>query len=201
MNALIVAIPDWFVVAILLGLSVFTMGVIMERGFHLYFSLKHAGENIADTLRRSRELSGPDRIAFLLEQKDSLAHIFARILAAGARGQALGSAYEEESRHFAERVRRRLPALGTISTVAPLLGLLGTVTGMIKSFSAFDGAEAAVSRGMLSAGIDEALITTCLGLMIAIPALIAYNSYAARANALLDHLEFYGDRFLKEEDR
>ena len=95
---------------------------------------------------------------------------------------------ERARRTFASGLKRRLPALGTISTVAPLVGLLGTVTGMIKSFYAFEAQDAA--RPMLLGGIDEALITTCFGLIIAIPALIAYNTFAARVNALLDELDF-----------
>lgn len=93
-------------------------------------------------------------------------------------------------RRFREYLSKRLSLLGTISTVSPLIGLLGTVTGMIKSFHAFEaGGGAGLERPLLLGGIDEALITTCFGLIIAIPALIAYNAYAARVNGILDELD------------
>lgn len=91
-------------------------------------------------------------------------------------------------------LERFLPTLGTISTVAPLLGLLGTVTGMIKSFRAF---EVTASRSSeLMTGIDEALITTALGLVVAVPALIAYNYYVRRANNLIDEASIMNEMIL-----
>lgn len=120
---------------------------------------------------------------------DSIRDVLARI------ASEAGADREREKRRFGAYLSARLPLLGTISTVSPLIGLLGTVTGMIKSFHAFEaGGAGGLEQPLLLGGIDEALITTCFGLIIAIPALIAYNSYAARVNAILDELDFAAGR-------
>ena len=88
-----------------------------------------------------------------------------------------------------------IPPLGTISTVAPSLGLLGTVTGMIKSFSAFGQG---VSRSAeLFGGIDEALVTTAVGLVIAIPALVMYNYFVRRVGSVVNETNILIDIVIK----
>ncbi|MCY4143914.1 MAG: MotA/TolQ/ExbB proton channel family protein [Gammaproteobacteria bacterium] len=72
-------------------------------------------------------------------------------------------------------LRTLLPALDAIGTLAPLLGLLGTVLGMIDAFQAMEAAGTQVDPSVLSRGIWQALITTALGLSVAIPSLIAFN--------------------------
>ena len=72
-------------------------------------------------------------------------------------------------------LRSLLPALETIGTLSPLLGLLGTVLGMINAFQAMEAAGTQVDPSVLSGGIWQALITTALGLSVAIPALIAHS--------------------------
>ncbi len=93
------------------------------------------------------------------------------------------------------RLERFVPPLGTISTVAPSLGLLGTVTGMIKSFSAFE--QGASRSAELFGGIDEALITTAIGLVIAIPALVMYNYFVRRTASIVDETSALAEIVLK----
>ena len=89
---------------------------------------------------------------------------------------------------------RFLEALSTIGTIAPLLGLLGTITGMIRAFSAIAvagvGDPQAVARG-----ISEALITTATGLIIAIPTIVFYRWLASRADRVLEEIELYSHTF------
>jgi len=73
------------------------------------------------------------------------------------------------------KMERRLNALDTIVTISPLLGILGTVTGIIDSFNVLAGLEGVVNHQLLSLGIAEALITTAAGLIIAIPASAVYS--------------------------
>jgi len=93
-------------------------------------------------------------------------------------------------------MEKYLPTLGSISTVAPLLGLLGTVTGMIRAFRAY--AETASRSTQLVGGLDEALISTAMGLMVAIPALIFYNYYIGRVNGYINETNLLTDMVLKE---
>jgi len=82
----------------------------------------------------------------------------------------------------------RLPVLATMVTVAPLLGLLGTISGLIKVFHVIAGGGIGDATA-LSAGIAEALITTFTGLTIAIPFLVVYNSLSGRVEALTHEIE------------
>jgi len=85
-------------------------------------------------------------------------------------------------------LQRGLPALGTIVAGAPLLGLLGTVIGMIKIFSVVATAGSGITE-QLSSGISQALITTATGLVIAIPALFVHSYLESRALSILSDIE------------
>jgi len=95
---------------------------------------------------------------------------------------------EEAGRQEMPSIRSWLPALGTIASVAPLLGLLGTVIGMIEVFSTL-AQDTAVNAGMLAGGISEALVTTAFGMVIAMPALAAYNYFVAKVQTLTIDME------------
>jgi biopolymer transport protein ExbB len=95
---------------------------------------------------------------------------------------------EDASRQELPGIRRHLTALGTIASASPLLGLLGTVIGMISVFATLS-TEANVNPGMLAGGISEALITTACGLVIAMPTLIFHNFFRTRVQSLIIEME------------
>jgi biopolymer transport protein ExbB/TolQ len=96
-------------------------------------------------------------------------------------------------------LRRRLMTLYTIITIAPMLGLLGTVTGLMKSFSLLGSKAGGYNPREISLGISEALITTAVGLIIAVVATIFYNYLTAR---LENYVHDYNDALQQtEEDR
>jgi len=86
---------------------------------------------------------------------------------------------EDTGRHVAHELDRYLNTLGTIAAISPLLGLLGTVVGMIEVFSVIT-VQGVGNPAALASGISQALITTAAGLMVAIPALIAYRYLRGR---------------------
>jgi biopolymer transport protein ExbB len=92
-------------------------------------------------------------------------------------------------------VEKRLNVLSFIGNSAPLFGMTGTVTGMIKSFDAIAGAGA-LEGGIVAAGIAEALITTAAGLMIAMGAVIPYHVFMARADKIEQEIRETGSEFL-----
>jgi biopolymer transport protein ExbB len=95
---------------------------------------------------------------------------------------------QDASAHELSVLERGLPLLATTATVAPLLGFLGTVTGMINSFDAL--AEVGLNNpAAVASGISEALITTAAGLIIAIPVQMAYNYLVTRVNNLVRSME------------
>jgi biopolymer transport protein ExbB len=94
------------------------------------------------------------------------------------------------------RLERGLMVLSTSANLSPMLGFLGTVTGMIKSFSTL--AQAGLSNpGAVAAGISEALITTAAGLFIAIPAQLGYNYFMSQINAFLRDIETASNMLLE----
>ena len=95
---------------------------------------------------------------------------------------------EAASAHELQRLERGLSVLATVSNIAPLLGFLGTVSGMINSFDAL--ARAGLSNpGLVAKGISEALITTATGLAVAIPMLVAYNYFTSRVSKFVLEME------------
>ena len=116
-----------------------------------------------------------------------------RVLAAGLVNRnhdrvVMKESIEEVGRHVVYELSRYLNTLGTIASISPLLGLLGTVFGMIKMFSAITAAGVS-DPSILAGGIAEALITTAAGLMIAIPALLFYRYFLGRVDGLVVVME------------
>ena len=95
---------------------------------------------------------------------------------------------EDTGRHVVHELERFINTLGTIAGVSPLLGLLGTVTGIIRSFNAIEAGGMGDPRA-LSGGIAEALICTVAGLCVAIPALIFYRYLRGRVDGIVVEME------------
>ncbi len=87
------------------------------------------------------------------------------------------------------RMERFLSALGTVANIAPLLGLLGTVTGNIKAFGVLSSAGAVGDPALLAKGIAEALITTAAGIIVALPTIVFYNYLVTKVNHSIIRLE------------
>jgi biopolymer transport protein ExbB len=116
-----------------------------------------------------------------------------RILAAGLMNAKYGreimkESIQEEASHVVHEMERFLTALGTVASIAPLLGLLGTVIGMIEVFAQLQ-LEGAGNAAPLAGGISKALITTATGLTIAIPALVAHRYFLRRVDEIVVSME------------
>ena len=116
-----------------------------------------------------------------------------QILAAGLTNRYSSREITKESiqdvgRHVTVAMERNLNTLGTIAAISPLIGLLGTVVGMIKVFAVIT-AEGVGNPETLAGGISEALITTAAGLVVAIPSLIFYRYYRGKINKLVVGME------------
>lgn len=95
----------------------------------------------------------------------------------------------------AELLERHLPIFASIGSIAPFVGLFGTVWGIMSSFQALGQAQQA-TIGMVAPGISEALIATALGLFTAIPAVLAYNRYSSQVNNLLNKYELFQEELI-----
>jgi biopolymer transport protein ExbB len=119
----------------------------------------------------------------------------ARVLAAGLRhpNPAPGLAMEAAAQDELARLRSYLPLLDTVITLAPLLGLLGTVTGMIGAFGIMS--QAGLNQPTaITGGVGEALVATAGGLAVAIGALVPYNFFQRRSEAMAEIIERYGSK-------
>ena len=130
-----------------------------------------------------------DKHVAALAQNSALGQILAAGLANRHRGREfVKEAIEDTGRHVVHELERFLNMLGTIAAVSPLLGLLGTVIGIINAFSAITH-QGVGDPKVLSGGIGQALITTAAGLMVAIPSLMGYRYLRGRVDELVVKME------------
>ena len=102
--------------------------------------------------------------------------------------EVMKESIEESGRHAVHEMEKYLQTLGTIASISPLLGLLGTVVGMIKVFTVITS-QGVGNPGVLAGGISEALLTTAAGLVVAIPSLIAARHFRRHIDDLVIYME------------
>ena len=132
-----------------------------------------------------------------LHQSSPLGQILAAGLSSRNRGREIAKEnVQDTGRHVVHELERYLNPLGTIAAISPLLGLLGTVIGMVKVFAAIT-VHGVGNPGVLAGGISEALITTAAGLSVAIPSLIGYRYLRGRVDNLVVQMEKEAMKFLE----
>ena len=180
----------------LLLCSILSMGIIIERAWSLRRH-KIVPPNLIKQIWQWEKENKIDGVRLQALRNDSP---LGRILAAGLAERDSGRevmkrSLEDTGRHAAHALGRFLNTLGTMASVTPLLGLLGTVVGMIKVFAIIT-AEGVGDPAILAEGISEALITTATGLAIAIPTLAFYRYYSGRVEELVVAMEQDVMRFM-----
>lgn len=192
-NSIIASIPPESIPIIIVIVSIIAFTIIIER---MIFFWKLKPVTIED-FRKIKELILEKKWD---EAKDYLAASSfgptTAILQAGIEYKRRDSKfYEDEMKSEGYRqilgMEKFLTGLGTIATIGPLLGVLGTVVGMIRSF-----AEGAGTKGA-EVGISEALITTAMGLAVSIPAYIFYNYLVRKKEEKITEMENFSDQFLQ----
>lgn len=139
----------------------------------------------------------PDAVMRCQLNKSSIARVLmAGIKNFGKKREIIKEYLEEVGRQESAALERFVEALGTISGVSTLLGLLGTISGMIKIFSVIS-AQTVVNPGSLAGGISEALITTYAGLSVAIPTLVMYKYLQSRTHGLILEMEEHSIRLVE----
>jgi biopolymer transport protein ExbB/TolQ len=178
----------------ILGIQLVSLSIIIERTYVLFFKRKlnqnEVVSNFEDSIRRGE-------IAGVIEKAKSMETLqpIARAVLAGAKAaKVLGGKEEIQGKmdevllHENAMIERRTGFLTMFGNVATLMGLLGTITGMIQSFAAVAFASPTEKAALLAAGISEAMNCTAYGLITAIPALIAYAILQNRANHIAEDL-------------
>ena len=173
----------------ILGCSVLALAIVLERFWHLQ-SRKIVPPNLAPQVLRwgQRHQLNPSHLQ-QLRNEGPLGQILAVGLEHVTDGwDAVKHRMEEQGRHIVIELERYLNILGTIAAIGPLLGLLGTVLGMIQMFSAFN-LDGMTQPDILAAGIGKALITTAFGLSVAIPSLMFHRYFHRKIDELAYQLE------------
>lgn len=179
-------LPQWLVAGgpamwVLFVLSVLSTATVLGRLLvYLWFSPTRA--RLSDQLIQRLASGDPDGARVMAARaKQPVDRVTAHGLAMAAHLEPGGQAWMEELERYArerlEELRAGLRFLELTAAVAPLIGLLGTVFGMIAAFQALEGAGSRVDPAVLSGGIWEALLTTAAGLVVAIPALAAWHGF------------------------
>jgi biopolymer transport protein ExbB len=178
----------WLMLPII-ACSIAAMGIIAERLWMLRARRVIPGNLVAQVwqLHRKNKLT-PGHIA-TIRQRSPLG----RILAAGLVNryhsrEIMKESIEDMGRQVVHELERYLNTLGTIAAITPLLGLLGTVIGMIKVFAAITS-QGVGNPTVLAHGISEALITTAAGLSVAIPTLMFYRFFNGKVEQLVVAME------------
>lgn len=180
--------------------SIFALAILLDKFFYLHkikIDTQAFLNNLLDKMKRHETKEA-------LQICDNTNSPVARILKAGIlkydRSKAqIQEAIEDASLYEIPRLEKNLPALATIAHISPLLGLLGTVTGMVRCFQTIQAKATSmhpVSPGDLAGGIWEALLTTVAGLIVAIPAFVAYNYLVNRVNHFILDMEKAATEFV-----
>ena len=169
--------------------SVISLAIIVERSLSLrrHRILRYDILQRIEELLRDRKI--PEATTLCKRYPSSMTRILlAAILNHDKTRQEIKEVIEDAGRHEVPVLERYLMILGTIASISTLLGLLGTITGMIKTFNVI----AALGYGhpeALAGGISEALIATASGLGVAIPTLVLYNFFSSKVDSLVVEME------------
>ncbi|QSP93616.1 MotA/TolQ/ExbB proton channel family protein [Marinobacter salinisoli] len=169
--------------------SILALAIILERFWTLRPSRVAPNQSVNELWRwiKKKELNG--RKLKALQASSPMGRILAGGLLNAKHGrEIMKESIEHEASQVIHDLERFLNPLGTVATVTPLLGLLGTVIGMIKVFAEIQ-LSGVGNAGNLAGGISEALITTAAGLSVAIPALIAHRYFIRRVDELVVGME------------
>ena len=172
----------WFMLPLLIC-SVLLISIVIERVWFLQKRLVSPEGLLRTFINHSKDQS------ITIQQQDSYVE-------SSSLGELLVTAYRfkdkprnivedkvvEASSNVRMKLERNLNMLGIIASISPLLGLLGTVVGMITVFANINLVDGSSNSDLLASGISEALITTAFGLLVAVPGLIFYKYFSARVN-------------------
>jgi len=174
----------------LLGCSIVGVAIILERMIY-FFRLRL---NYARFTRDLKELLRQDKMQEALHLCRTHPNPVPRIAESYLKNLKHESLRNEilkrEGSAALEKIEARLRGLASITHISPLLGLLGTVTGLVNAFHRIELLAGQVHPGDLAAGIWEALITTVFGLVIAIPCMAAYHNFESRADSIARRMQF-----------
>ena len=179
---------DW-VLWLLVGLSLISVTVMVERGLALRGTVADVEELGRELVSRLREGDLAGGRALLGGQRSPAAAVAASGLAVFERGaDTVAETMASTKARLRVDLERNLGVLGTLGNNAPFVGLFGTVLGIIKAFADLSRNQTGGTSAVMS-GISEALVATAVGLMVAIPAVVAFNFFQGRVRKALARVD------------
>ena len=178
--------------------SILTLAITLERAFSLRRHRIIRGEIVSVI----ENIKGPEDIGLAVSVCNQYEGPFAQVVRTGLESRHLPPEEIKENivdqgRQEMGKLQKGIVILETVASVSPLLGLLGTVLGMIKVFREIS--EVGIGQGnLLAGGIAEAILTTGAGLFIAIPSLVFFNYFSSKAESLVLEIEKYSNALLKK---
>jgi biopolymer transport protein ExbB len=192
----IVKAGGWLMVP-LVACSVVAVAIVLERLWTLQRSRVLPKELTSQVWQLVTHNELDQRAFQRIQQSSPLGQVLAAgLMQRHASREVLKDAVEDTGRHVVHELERYLGPLGTIAAISPLLGLLGTVSGMIRAFTAITS-QGVGNPTVLAGGISEALVTTAAGLAVAIPSLIAYRYLRGRVDGLVVLIEKEAINFIE----
>ncbi len=177
--------------------SLLAFAIVIERLWNLRRKrvLRYDVLNLIEELLREQKI--PEATTLCKRHESTMTRVLLVALLNYDRPKAeIKEMIEDQGRQEVPYLERYLTTLGTIASISPFLGLLGTVVGLLKVFQAIAQVGGMTNASVLSEGIHNALITTVGGLCVAIPSLITYNYFARRAEELILEVERVSLRLL-----
>jgi biopolymer transport protein ExbB len=169
--------------------SIVALAIIIERAYNLTTAKVHPPDFVIKIKGLLNSGKIKEAIAICSGATSPVATIFeAGVLKRKKDREQIKEAIEHAGRQETHQLNKYLSVLATIASIAPLLGLLGTVTGMVKAFGVI-AVQGVGDPNALAGGISEALITTVAGLVVAIPTLVAHNYFSKRITRFVMEME------------
>ncbi len=179
--------------------SIFGLAIIIEK-FYSFWRLKMDSSAFVQEIFRDLKANKPQKALLLCEKNVNypLAAIFKiGIERRNLSIERLEKILEQAGNNQIQRLERMLGALASIIGIEPLLGFLGTITGLIRAFMTWEQAGANITVNALALGIYEAMITTAAGLIVAIPFYLCYNYFISRIKYISLDLNNYGIQLME----
>jgi biopolymer transport protein ExbB/TolQ len=184
---------------IILVVSVIAMATIIERGYMVLFRYNLNGTAFMAQIQKLIMANNIDRAIKLCNAESNAALttvLKAGLTRANRSTVEIQNAVDEATLEVIPMIMKRTPYLGMWANVATLIGLLGTISGLVTAFKAVASASPETKQTLLAAGISVAMYTTAFGLVVAIPTMICHSVISNRTTKLIDEIDQYSVKII-----
>ena len=185
-----------FLIAITMAFSV---AFILERFYRLFMQLNINGSSFMFEIQKyilANDLDGALRVCNGTKNAALPRVIKAGLMRASRSEEQIQNALDAASLEVIPQLEKNLPFLALIANIATLLGLLGTISGLIRSFASIANADPAQRQALLSAGISEAMYATAFGLVVAIATMVAHSILSSKASRIVSEIDEHSVKLL-----